>query len=322
MTQTTIILTAPPTLSTDSLATLSRDGYVVIPDVINLERCEYYKSSFWSWLENIGTDIKRDDPSSWVKPGAWPKTSHGIVEYPPISHAQFVHDARVEPLIVQWFSQLWKVDPSQLLVSFDRANIMRPSKGVKSRSRSWWHRDQSYSRPDLETVQAILNLEETTNVDGRLQVLRGSHLLQNEFVAAFPEVLGQKNDYLKYSEPQLAWLKARCSVVDVVAPAGSLICWDSRTSHHNMSPSSSQVLERWRYGIYLCYTPRSLATPKVLLKKQLAFQKLRETSHNPHRFRLFGKPQTWGGPKLETLYTDSNPSPPTLTALGMQLAGF
>lgn len=74
-----------------------------------------------------------------------------------------------------------------------------------------------------------------------------------------------------------------------------------------------------RTVVYVCMTPRSGATPKVIQKRLDAFKNLRTTTHWPNKAKLFPKtPMTYGNPlpQVGTL------SAPQITPLGRRLIGF
>jgi hypothetical protein len=71
--------------------------------------------------------------------------------------------------------------------------------------------------------------------------------------------------------------------------------------------------------VYVCMTPRNLATDAFLRKKQKAFNELRMTSHWPHKPKLFSvNPRTYGGPLPNVTPIKS----PKLSELGLKVAGF
>jgi hypothetical protein len=75
-----------------------------------------------------------------------------------------------------------------------------------------------------------------------------------------------------------------------------------------------------RMAVYLCYTPRSLASKAFLTRKQKQFNDVRMMSHWPHRGTTFSKgPQLWGKSQLPITPFGK---PTNVTPLGMRLAGF
>jgi hypothetical protein len=69
-----------------------------------------------------------------------------------------------------------------------------------------------------------------------------------------------------------------------------MVFWDSRTIHKGTAPMPDRVnLDRWRFVIYVCYTPASLQTEKDKLKKQTAYLQNSCTSHWPYGVLIFEK---------------------------------
>ena len=106
----------------------------------------------------------------------------------------------------------------------------------------------------------------------------------------------------------------------VLAKAGSLIMWDSRTCHQGIEPRKEREnTDTIRCVVYTCFLPRSRSDTKNLEKKRTAFNEGRMTSHWPNDIKLFPKyPRSYGNPLPNVTY----PPKPTLTPLGKKLAGF
>ena len=51
---------------------LKTEGFTVIKSVANAEEVENAKNLLWKWLEDQGTGILRNDPSTWTDE-AWPE---------------------------------------------------------------------------------------------------------------------------------------------------------------------------------------------------------------------------------------------------------
>ncbi len=47
------------------LAELQKTGCVVLKNILTKEEVDKAEDSFWEWLENLGSGIKRKDPSTW-----------------------------------------------------------------------------------------------------------------------------------------------------------------------------------------------------------------------------------------------------------------
>ena len=82
----------------------------------------------------------------------------------------------------------------------------------------------------------------------------------------------------------------------IKCPRGYGVFWDSRLVHYgNPIEKTSPDNFNFRCVVYICMTPRRLATKKELEKRKKLFSELRMTSHWPHKVKLFPKyPQTYG----------------------------
>ena len=104
---------------------LDQHGYVVIADVLggkkNVDRAV---SLTWSYLESLGTGIKRDDPATWADE-KWPTVVHGgILPAHGIGQSAAQWFIRSQPRVKAAFSSIWKTD--ELLTSFDGMSVWRP----------------------------------------------------------------------------------------------------------------------------------------------------------------------------------------------------
>lgn len=160
--------------------------------------------------------------------------------------------------------------------------------------------DQATRNVDrFEIYQGIANLAPNGPLDGGLCVLKGSHVLHNQY---FAETGGPKADKeavngYTYGYDEIQWYKDHgCQEIKVCADEGDLIgefcrstlnsdggalpypiVWDSRTIHWNASPTGKQI----RFATYVCYCPRSMASDEVLNAKKEVFAARKGTTHWP-----------------------------------------
>ena len=307
--------------------TLDNYGVAIIPNVITSAECEQMKLGMWNYLEtitaNLPTPMKQSDPKTWITfKQLYPKHSMLIQQWS-IGHAQFIWDLRSKPKVVDVFSKLWSVEPSDLLVSFDGASFHFPPEvtgfGWVNESKTWLHTDQSYHNSNFECVQSWINAYDTEDGDATLTVLEGSNRFHQEFADTFkPE---GKEDWVLLDSEKLDWYTKTkgCKQVNIKCPAGSLVLWDSRTIHCGREPKNGRPKSNYRCCVYLCYTPRSMATPSKLNSKIKAWDGLRTTSHWPHRPKMFPKhPRTWGVPLPAIVQIPR----PTISDLAYQLIGY
>lgn len=76
----------------------------------------------------------------------------------------------------------------------------------------------------------------------------------------------------------------------ILAPKGSIVFWDSRTFHKGTAPIENRVnIDRWRFVIYVCYTPARLQTDDDTEKKIHAYINNKCTTHWPYKVQVGGK---------------------------------
>ncbi len=307
---------------------LAEYGVAMIPNVLTPQECENMKSGAWDWLEYVTSDcpipMNRAVPSTWKTfKELYPKHSM-LVQQWGIGHAQFIWDVRTKPAVLQVFERIWNTQANNLLVSFDGASFHFPPEQTgfgwvpNDPNKTWLHSDQSYQRNGFECVQSWINAYDTNPGDATLTILEGSHRFHQEF--AEYHAVESTDDWYMLNQEQIEWyIEKGCVKRNITCPAGTLVLWDSRTIHCGKEPDRTRPQQNFRCVAYLCYTPRSKATPKLLEKKISAFENLRTTSHWPHKPKLFPlKPHTYGKPLAPIKQTP----PPVLEAQGLRLGGL
>ncbi|KAF9419123.1 hypothetical protein BGZ76_004291 [Entomortierella beljakovae] len=101
---------------------LRNEGYVVV-QVTSAQEAQTIYQQFWDYLESLGTNISRNDPSSWDKDRTWPYQRHGMITSYGIGQAEFTWKARIKPKVLKTFAKIWDVPETKLLTSFDGANM-------------------------------------------------------------------------------------------------------------------------------------------------------------------------------------------------------
>lgn len=297
---------------------LQTHGYAAV-EVLTPAEAEAAHYGVWAWLETF-PGVRRDDPRTHMDPAVWPPEVHGIFKMGGVGHAPIMWQLRQHPKVLRTFAQLWKVEPIDLLTSFDGLG-MYPKVADKLPTAYWAHRDQSPRNNQLTSVQGVLyivgNLEPT---GGGLVVWPGSHLL--DFGAEFPDQTMADN-WLKFPKDHARITPAGGRVVR--APAGTLVLWDSRTVHQNTMPTRPAVHPR--VVAYLCMTPRAGATTQTLRRRRKAFEGYRTSSHSPHKnFRMNSE-----GKMFRSKYTMNTKGiidalvrqgPPASTPLARRLVGY
>ena len=300
-------------------ATLEKYGVAIIPSVLDQDECSHLERGVWDYYEHV-TDHKMDR----TRPDTWREfynllPHHSMLnQHWGVGHAQFAWDARQNAKLVQPFAALWETD--DLIVSFDGSSFHLPPETTNKGwfRNSWLHTDQRLCDSSFQCIQSWVTPLEVRTGDATLTCLVGSHKLHGDFAKRF-ELTELKSDWYKLDGPEEHTFFSECEQVCITCPAGSMVFWDSRTIHAGMEALVGRPQPNIRMAIYLCYVPRTRATPKQIEKKRQALKNLRTTSHWPEKAKLFSKvPQTYGRPLPVVKPID----PPKLTDLGRKLAGF
>ena len=305
--------------------TLNTFGVAIIPNVLNEQECEHIVSGLWDYFEHLtqtwDVPIDRNNQSTWKEIYKLFPLHSMLFQYFSIGHAQVCWDVRQNPKIVNIFAELWKCKPEDLLSSFDGVGFNMPPEITKrgwNLENTWYHTDQSFTRNDLECIQAWVTGLDVEEGDATLGVMEGSHKFREECAKKFN--LTDKADWHKLTkEEEQFFVDKGCSYVRMTCPKGSLVFWDSRTIHCGVEANKGRANPKLRAVIYTCYTPRKLIKESDLKKKIKAFEELRTTNHWPHKPKLFGKmPRTYGN-TIPDLTLIGNP---VVNNLGRRLIGY
>jgi ectoine hydroxylase-related dioxygenase (phytanoyl-CoA dioxygenase family) len=300
---------------------LKEDGVAVIENVLNEEEIIQGRQGMWQTLnkltENLDKPIQNLDHTSWRSLYELYPVHSMLLQHFSIGHSQYVWDIRQNQKVVDVFQKIW--DQEELLVSFDGVSVHLPPEITKRgwyRGNDWFHTDQSSKKEGLCCVQGMITLYDVNPGDATLRVMKGSHNYHQDFFTSHN--IEEKNDWYKIKPEELDYFD-QFEKNSVMAKAGSLILWDSRTFHQGVEPRKERPNQSFRGIVYVCMTPKSWSDNKNILKKQKAFNEMRMTTHWPHKVKLFGKkPRTYG----KELPNVGSLDPPVLTNLGQKLAGF
>lgn len=315
--------------TSDSLKeTLEKYGVAIIPSVLSEEECKSMFDGMWNYFEHITqkwtTPIKRSKQASWSQFYELNPLHSMLIQQWHVGHAQVSWDLRQNEKIVDIFAKLWAVPKEELLVSFDGLSFSLPPEITKKGwhdGKTWYHTDQSYTRNNFECIQSWVTALDVNEGDSTLTVMEGSHKLHGDFAKKFG-VTNESDWYrLRYDEEKF-YKTNGCEYVKIKCPKGSMVFWDSRTIHCGAEPLMTRKESNFRAVVYLCYTPRALATEDQLAKKVSACKGMVSTSHWPHRINCFPSyPKARYGKPVS--YKQINkPAAPVLTELGKKLAGF
>lgn len=195
---------------------------------------------------------------------AWAKAAVDNVH----AHSALMWRIRTDERVHKVFADMWSTD--QLIVSYDGIG----HRGVDSEWEIEWHVDQD-DRPDL-CIQGLLALSGSSAKNGGTQFAIGSHTAHAELMTVV--------------QPRRRAWQFVCLEKDMLSPfrktqphlePGDMVLWDSRLAHRVPRPRDMQTE---RIVAYVCMTPQNKATPRVLARRKIAFQKGAASTHSPHHF--------------------------------------
>jgi ectoine hydroxylase-related dioxygenase (phytanoyl-CoA dioxygenase family) len=267
-------------------ATLDNYGVAIIPSLLDENECNNMINDMWDYLEHItkkwSTPIDRNDQNSWEKIYDLNKNLL-IFQFWNIGHSQLCWNVRQNPKIVNVFSKIYNVEPTELVSSFDGASIQFPPEitgfGWREDSKPWFHVDHSYIDSKFKNYQAWITAYDINENDATLVFLESSHLYHKE-CGDMLEIKSPK-DFTMLNKDQLDFYLSKCEKKYVIAPKGSLVIWDSRTVHYGCEPSNKRTELNSRCISYLCYAPKSKIDEDNYEKRECAFKYLYTTNHDP-----------------------------------------
>ncbi len=289
----------------DMLASLKRDGYVVVRGVASREQAAHLHDLLWRDLELLAPGLRRADKTTWT-PKNRPEHAGGLIQHYGVGWWESCVRARA--LMSPVFATIWGVDVRDLWTSFDGVSITRkPAQGrcafkdvedwsARALRDNRLHVDQTVA--GFKCVQGGLALCDQP-IEGHVFVcVPGSHLVHTDLMARGPT---KKTPGWETMTPaQLDFLEARgFQPVRVALSAGDAVYWDSRTVHNSGPYTAAAAADSERAQIFACMTPSPPSGPlrDTQMAKRRAYHADRRTSkHSPWPVRVFGKkPRSYGG---------------------------
>lgn len=305
--------------------TIEKYGVAIIPSILNEEECEHLVNGLWDYFEGLTQNweipINRNKKESWREIYKLMPLHSMLFQYFSAGHSQVVWDIRQNEKILDVFTTIWDCKKEDLLVSFDGLSFNMPPEVTKrgwNLENTWYHTDQSYTRPDLEIIQSWVTGLDVNEGDATLAFMEGS----NRFHAEFAEKFNAKDkaDWHKLTkEEEQFYVDKGCAYKKIKCPKGSLVFWDSRTIHCGAEAMKGRAEANFRAVVYVCYMPKSVCDNKNLKKRIEAFEELRTTNHYPHKVKKFPKmPRTYGNviPPITPIKA------PVLKEIGLSLIGY
>ncbi|KAJ3073232.1 hypothetical protein HDU99_002002 [Rhizoclosmatium hyalinum] len=270
-------------------AALARDGVATIPGVISQEDCEHIRARIFSELEAVTKNrFQFGNPATWQQLRRDMNSLH-----------------------------------QDLITSFDGLSVLLPEPGKPYTAVDTFklHLDQGKGSRGLESYQGFITLYPVTENDATLNVLEGSHELHDAYFKAHPNEssFALQNPDFYATKTRKSTKTMGCPNTYVLASAGSLVLWDSRTVHRGSAPALGHTPATPRMVVYICMTPRAKASPAMMQKRIRVFEGLRMTGHLPHRVKMFGEePRFRARPMTDFDLVGA----PVLGWLGRRLVGY
>ncbi|KAJ3293360.1 hypothetical protein HDU79_000396 [Rhizoclosmatium sp. JEL0117] len=306
-------------------AALARDGVATIPGVISQEDCEHIRARIFSELEAVTKNrFQFENPATWQQLRRDMNSLHRmLMQNYRLGHMQPIWDLRQTPSVVACFAKLWNVNPEDLITSFDGLSVLLPEPGKPYTAIDTFklHLDQGKGSRGLESYQGFITLYPVTENDATLNVLEGSHELHDAYFKAHPNEssFALQNPDFYATKTRKSTKTIGCPNTYVLASAGSLVLWDSRTVHRGSAPALGHTPTTPRMVVYICMTPRAKASPAMMQKRIRVFEGLRMTGHLPHRVKMFGEePRFRARPMTDFDLVGA----PVLGRLGRRLVGY
>ena len=267
----------PGTLETMSLDDikyhLDKYGYVVVPNVLDKDEVEEYKTEFFNWFNN----------TPGLKDFHAKHAGNGILKFYEVAHQRFAWLVRTNPKVVDIFKGIWETD--DLVTSFD-GSCYYPEE-FSGKANYWTHTDQSSRKVGRHCVQSFVSF--TENVGRTLLLYHGSHYLHQDYFNITNT--DTPNDWCVLDPDYLKGLDYRQMQLEV--DPGSLVLWDSRVFHQNTCGPPHCREERLVQ--YVCYLPRNHEnnTEEEDIMRRRCFENRINTSHWPYPVREVPQFPTW-----------------------------
>jgi len=286
---------------------LKEHGWVVIPNVVDSKECDECSNQLFNFLVGQNRNLKRDDPSTWIKSNLPKGTIRGGMNRC-AAHLQPLWDIRQHPGVVQIFADLYRVKPIDLVTSMDAWTVYN-SKAIDDsaggRKENWIHFDQGPQPlplwPCAETpstlqeniedeskreapapfqcVQGYVTLEDADDEDkdGGLFLLDKGHRLHTSYFVGHKKH-AHGNFHMLDKEFLASLDPLYFKLLQVRAKKGSVVLWYSTTPHQGRPPTSQG---HDRSVVYVCQAPKQLMTEKDLKTRKEAWSKGLMTCHWP-----------------------------------------
>lgn len=282
-------------------------GWAVIPNIMSPEKVLDHQNQFWDFLESCNDKLSRHNQQTWIKSNL-PNESYGVIRHY-FGHTKLQWSLR--ELAYPYFAKLF--DNTNMLCSFDGGSFILPDRKDRKDRKSWkewFHSDQGRFFPDAPVgIQGVITLSNHDSKGGGTVVVDRSNHIWKKYLDTHP-LEGYSNCRINLDH------LIDAKIIKICAPAGSLILFDSRTFHCNISPQ-----EGYRMAVYVSMQPRHGIDSKTLSKRIKAYEDNRMTNHWCYGpwFRVIEKdPHTYG----KEVNKPKNVERIALSELGRSLVGY
>lgn len=299
------------------MRTLEKYGVCVIPNIISNDDCIKIRDELWKEIKYIHKDrFDINKKETWKNFYDFMPLHSMLIQHFGIAHLQSVWNIRQNEKVGEIFGKLWKVPKEELLSSFDGISVNLPPEKTNKGwylGNDWMHTDQGPLKKGFHCIQGFINLYDVNPGDATLTILEKSHKIHDLFFQYINHESSE--DWYKLNEDEKQWfIENGCKQYCVLAPAGSLVLWDSRTIHQGIEAQKDREKENFRMVIYTCLLPKNKYSKKDREKRIKAFNDMRITNHWGNK--LFPKtPRTYG----RELKEFNMPKKPILTDYGKLL---
>lgn len=255
--------------SADWQAHLEREGFVVVTGILTPEEIQNGIQLFQKHMESQYPLLSFDDERSLS--AHWPEDDWGFITNDGIAASDFMWWCRTRGKVLEVYRQLYNLkNREELVTCFDRANAVRNTRKDTGED-SWAHIDYPvFDEPPFSCFQGFLNfVDGTSDADSPcLRVYPGSHKDVSVLDWVRENYHGCDEAFFEIHDK-----KAR-QKINVLAPAGSLVLWNSKTMHDGRT--SVKAKKRGfgplrRLVAYLCYAPKRFVRDEKewALRKQI-----------------------------------------------------
>lgn len=255
---------------------LEEHGFCVCSGALTTAECDGVLDGMWEFLESLGTGIQRAEPRTWTD-AAWPDQGGlGLICNAGVTHTDWAWRVRGHEQVVNAWSSVLDLPPSELIASLDCLSMFRPWGLAEAepswRTRgAWWHVDQTVDTrtneagqevggTQREYIQGFVTIVDTSEESGGFAVVDGSHV-----------------NFAELDADEVARAAACATGIIPALTKGDLLLWDARALHcsypgvptgtaagSEAATGQAAQAELLRATVHMCLSPKALATSEVL----------------------------------------------------------